>query len=234
MDSVAWATAVLDGHRTLAEKAFAAIHEGIVTGALAPGERLRVDELATTLGVSHLPVREAIRQLESIGLVEHIPHRGGRVTELSRTDLEALYEARLLLEPQLIARAAGRFTDADAATARASLDRLAESERRGDLRDVWSAHTDFHYGVYRLADSPWLIRLVTPLWESSQRYRLTMAPLNSERRRREAESEHEEMLEACIAHDADRARTTLGAHLMRTAELITEQMADEPVVGAVS
>jgi DNA-binding GntR family transcriptional regulator len=224
MDSTAWATAVLDGHRTLAEKAFAAIHEGIVTGALAPGERLRIEELAATLGMSHLPIREAIRRLESIGLAEHIPHRGGRVAELSLADLDSLYEARLLLEPELIARTAQRFSAADAQVAREFLDEQAQAEQRGELRDVWNAHTEFHFSLYRLSDSPWLLRLVTPLWESSQRYRMTVAPLNSERRRQEAQHEHEQMLDACIDHDGDRARRVLHEHLTKTAKLITEDM----------
>src|SRR5438309_3128515 len=117
-----WAPAALDGHRTLAEKAYSALHEGIISGALAPGERLRIEELAGALGMSHLPVREAIRQLESRGLVEHIPHRGGRVTEISLHDLTELYGARLLVEPALVARAAERFDVDDARRASEALE----------------------------------------------------------------------------------------------------------------
>jgi DNA-binding GntR family transcriptional regulator len=68
-----------------------------------------------------------------------------------------------------------------------------------------------------------------PLWESSQRYRLTMPPLNSERRREEAQSEHEQMLEACIAHDADQARVLLRDHLVKTANLIVQEMGGDSV-----
>src|SRR4029453_19191025 len=102
------------GHRTLAERAFSALHAGIVSGELAPGQRLRIDELADALEVSHLPIREAIRQLENRGLVQHTTHPGARVTELSLDDLRQLYDARLLIEPEVIRRAAVEFTDADA------------------------------------------------------------------------------------------------------------------------
>jgi DNA-binding GntR family transcriptional regulator len=219
-----WAAGVLDGHRTLGEKAFAALHEAIVSGALAPGQRLRIEELATALGMSHLPIREAIRQLEARGLVEHIPHRGGRVTELSLEDLRELYDARLLIEPEIISRAASTFTDDDAAAARDALARYAAAPTEGQMTEVWAAHTAFHFALYRPCRSRWLMRLVTPLWESSQRYRLTMPPLNSEMRRKESQREHEEMLAACIEHDAARASSVLHNHLVRTANLITGQM----------
>ncbi len=219
-----WAAAAFDGHRTLAEKAFAALHEAIVSGALAPGERLRIEELAGLLGMSHLPIREAIRQLESRGLVEHIPHRGGRVTEISLDDLRELYEARLLIEPEIISRAAETFSDDDASAAHAALARHAEASKHDQMTEIWSAHTAFHFALYGACRSSWLVRLVTPLWESSQRYRMTMPPLNSEMRRKEAQREHEDMLAACIAHDRARAATVLHNHLVRTANLITDQM----------
>ena len=94
-----WA-AIGDSHRTLAERAFSALRRGIVSGELAPGQRLRIEEIAAAMNVSHSPVREAIRQLESHGLVEHVPHRGSHVTGLSLDDLAQLYDARLHVEPE--------------------------------------------------------------------------------------------------------------------------------------
>ncbi|HEY8703725.1 MAG TPA: GntR family transcriptional regulator [Gaiellaceae bacterium] len=224
-----WAAAALDGHRTLAEKAYAALHEAIVSGALAPGQRLRIEELAGALGMSHLPIREAIRQLESRGLVQFTPHRGGRVTEISLEDLCELYEARLLIEPEIIARAAENFSDENAQTARTALSRHAEASKQGQMTEIWASHTAFHFALYDPCRSSWLLRLVTPLWESSQRYRMTMPPLNSDMRRKEAQREHEEMLAACEAHDGARAAIILHNHLVRTANLITDQMGGEAV-----
>ena len=225
----AWAAAALDGHRTLAEKAYAALHEAIVSGALAPGQRLRIEELAAALGMSHLPIREAIRQLESRGLVEHIPHRGGRVTEISLDDLRELYEARLLIEPDILARSAATFSEADAQAARAALTRLAEASTSDAMAELWAAHTAFHFALYTPCRSSWLLRLVEPLWESSQRYRMTIPPLNSDARRREAQREHEELLAACEAHDPQRAAAALYDHLVKTANLITDQMGGDTV-----
>ena len=107
-----------DDHRTLAERAFATLHEAIVTGVLAPGERLPIQELAGVLELSPMPIREALRQLDSLGLVENIPHRGARVTELSIDDLREDYDARLALEQLAVRHAAEKFTAEDAKLAR--------------------------------------------------------------------------------------------------------------------
>lgn len=224
-----WAAAAHDGHRTLGEKAYSALHEAIISGALEAGQRLRIEELAAQLGMSHLPVREAIRQLESRGLVEHIPHRGGRVTEISLNDLRELYEARLLIEPEIIVRSAETFSEEDAIAARAALARYAEASTQGHIAEIWAAHTAFHFCLYTPCRSRWLLRLAEPLWESSQRYRMTVPPLNSERRRTEAKLEHEEMLAACEGHDPARAATVLHNHLVGTANLITDQMGGDAV-----
>lgn len=222
-----WATAAADGPRTLGERAFDALHLAIINGDLGPGTRLRIEELAAMLEMSHLPIREAIRRLAGTGLVEHVPHRGATVAELSLEDLRQLSEARLLLEPEMIRHAARAFSESDERDARAAL--AAISATRADDNATWSAHTAFHFALYRPCGSEWMLRLVRPLWESSQRYRLTIPRLNSAQRRKEAAVEHKEMLDACVAHDADRAGDVLHNHLVKTVNLITDQMGGEHV-----
>jgi DNA-binding GntR family transcriptional regulator len=224
-----WAAAASKAPRTLAEQAYDALHLAIVNGDIAPGERLQIERLGTILGMSHLPIREAIRRLEGVGLVAHVPHRGASVAALSLDDLRELYAARLLLEPAVIARAASNFTEADAALARAALERQATAERERRNAEIWAAHTEFHFALYRPSRATWLLYLIEPLWNSSQRYRLTVAPLSSQQRRREAHREHKEMLAACTRGDADRAALVLHNHLVKTANLITDQMKGEHV-----
>jgi DNA-binding GntR family transcriptional regulator len=213
------------GHRTLAERAFATLHEAIVTGVLAPGERLPIEDLAEVLDMSPMPIREALRLLDSVGLVENIPHRGARVTELSIDDLREVYEARLALEPLAVRHAAENFTDADAQQA---ADRLADHVRASKQRalgPIWTTHTAFHFALYEAANSRWMLRLIHPLWESSERYRFAMLPvrLNLDKRR----LEHERILQACIDHDSGRASLELHNHLARTANMIAAQMGSE-------
>jgi DNA-binding GntR family transcriptional regulator len=208
------------GHRTLAEKAFGALHEAILTGRLRPGERLPIEELADVLDMSAMPIREAVRRLDAAGLVENIPHRGARVTELSIDDLAEVYDARLALEPLTVRRAAERFTDEQASTA---ADRLAALNRLPDDNSTatWAAHTAFHFALYDAAGSTWLLRLIRPLWETSERYRLA-APVK--RKLATRRGEHELILEACIDHDGDRAALALHDHLAMTANVVAKAM----------
>jgi DNA-binding GntR family transcriptional regulator len=213
------------GHRTLAERAFATLHEAIVTGVLAPGERLPIEDLAEVLDMSPMPIREALRLLDSVGLVENIPHRGARVTELSIDDLREVYEARLSLEPLAVRHAAENFTDADAARATDALAAHVKASRGRDLGRIWSSHTAFHFALYDAAKSRWMSRLIRPLWESSERYRFAMLPvrMNLDERR----FEHERILQACVAHEPAVAVRELHNHLARTANLIANQMDGE-------
>ncbi len=212
-------------HRTLAEKAFGALHQAILTGGLQPGERLPIEDLAEVLDMSAMPIREAVRRLDAAGLVENIPHRGARVTELSIGDLREVYEARLALEPLAVRRAAERFDDRSAAVAS---ERLAALNRLPDDNSVetWGAHTAFHFALYEAAGSNWLVRLIRPLWESSQRYRLA-APVK--RKLATRRGEHEAILQACVEHDPERAAQALYEHLTVTANLVASAMGGEPL-----
>ena len=213
------------GHRTLAERAFSALHEAIVTGVLAPGERLPIEELAEVLEMSPMPIREALRLLDSVGLVENIPHRGARVTELSIGDLREVYEARLALEPLAIRHAAENFTQDNAQFATERLAAHVRAMKQREPGPIWSTHTAFHFALYDAANSRWMSRLIHPLWETSERYRFAMLPvrMNLDKRR----VEHERILQACVDHDPDAAARELHNHLARTANLIANQMGAE-------
>ena len=159
--------------------------------------------------MSPMPIREAVRRLDAAGLVENIPHRGARVTELSITDLDEVYEARLALEVLAIRRAAERF-DAPTRRWRASacdaLDRMPDDNSAATS----AAHAAFHFALYGAADSAWLLRLIRPVWETSERYCLEVPQCRQLDARR---GEHEAILGACVAHDPDRAAAALHEHL---------------------
>ena len=211
------------GHRTLAEKAFETLHAAIITGRLRPGARLPIEELAEVLDMSPMPIREAVRRLDAAGLVENIPHRGARVTELSVTDLAEVTEARLALEVLAVRRAAERFDPGHEALAR---ERLAELEAMSDdnSAETSAAHAAFHFALYDAADSAWLIRLIRPAWETSERYCLEVPECRQLKSRR---WEHRAILESCIAHDADVAAIALHDHLATTANNISKAMGGE-------
>ena len=208
-------------HQTMAEAAVAELQEAILAGDLPPGSPLRLEELARSLGMSISPVREAVRQLEGLGLAVHVPHRGARVSELAIDDLHDAYEARLALEALAVRRAAARFTEEDAAHGRELLDAYAEAHRRSDPRAARRAHAEFHLSLYAASGSAWLVRLIRPAWENCERYRALSLSGRSLRQRRE---EHEAILAACARHDPDEAAERLRLHLSLTANLVARRM----------
>jgi DNA-binding GntR family transcriptional regulator len=209
----------------MAEAAVADLQEAILAGELAPGAPLRLEELARSLGMSISPVREAVRQLESLGLAVHVPHRGARVSELAIEDLRDTYEVRLALETLAVRRAAERFTEVDGAASTEHLERWAEAHKRSDSVEARRAHAAFHFSLYEASGSEWLVRLIRPAWENSERYRaLSLLSRGTLRRRRQ---EHEAILEACLRHDPDEAEKQLRLHLALTANLVAGRMGAE-------
>jgi DNA-binding GntR family transcriptional regulator len=221
-------TGPVRGHRTLAEKAYETLHTAIITGALRPGARLPIEELAEHLEMSPMPIREAVRRLDAVGLVENVPHRGARVMGLSVTDLAEVYEVRLALETRAIRRAAERFDDTWAEQARESLGVL---EAMADDTSVATseAHARFHFALYDAAGSVWLLRMIRPVWQVSERYALEWPQV---RRLSERSAEHREILAACEARDPDRAASALHDHLAATANSLAAAMSDQPLYGA--
>src|SRR3982075_1512968 len=109
-------------HRTMAEFALEQLREAIILGELPAGTPLRLEDLARQLGMSISPIREAVRQLEALGLAEHVPHHGAKVMPLDVEELRELFAVRLALEGMAVRRAAELFqaTDADATRAHLS------------------------------------------------------------------------------------------------------------------
>jgi DNA-binding GntR family transcriptional regulator len=209
-------------HRTLAEKAFGMLHDAIVSGALLPGERLPIEDLAAATGMSPMPIREALRRLDGVGLVENVPHRGARVADLSVEDLNEVYDSRLMLEVPAIGRAAENFSDEDAANAAEWLERLESAIKRENDAESLQAHTGFHFALYRAASSRWLVRLISPLWDSAERYRVSTAGTRLLFQSRV--DEHEKLLAACREGQTAVAEARLWNHLVRTANLISTEM----------
>jgi DNA-binding GntR family transcriptional regulator len=214
-------------HPTMAEAALAELQDSILSGELPAGSPLRLEELAARLGMSISPVREAVRRLESLGLAVHVPHRGARVSELALDDLRDTYEVRLVLEPLAVGRAARRFADRDAEAALAHLERYATAQERGDPRAARDAHTGFHFTLYGASGSAWLVRLIRPAWENSERYRA----VSRRRSTAEVEQEHLRILEACVEHEPDRAAAELTRHLAATANLAAQQLGADALFG---
>jgi DNA-binding GntR family transcriptional regulator len=198
----------------MAEFALEELREAIIMGELQPGTPLRLDELARSLGMSISPIREAVRQLEALGLAKHVPHQGARVLDFDIDELRDLFAVRLTTESIAVRRAAERFTDADAETARAHLCRLDETRGAHDAREPMRAHTDFHFTLYEAADCPWLLGLIRPAWARSERYRPALFTLTTAGDLQERHRQMDErLLVACIQREPETAAQALYDHL---------------------
>lgn len=210
--------------RTLAEHAVRAIEEAILRGDLEPGQRLVLDDLARDLDMSPMPVREALRRLETLGFVQSQAHRGSRVREVSAEDLLDLYRARLPLEVMAIRLAAQRFSDEDVERAERELAKYTMWYERGDPIAAREAHLEFHFTLYAASGSSWLQHAIRPLCQYGERYR--MARIRARGSVKSREQEHRRLLDACRDHDPVRAGEELTKHLLLTIELSLPEMVE--------
>ncbi|TMK23580.1 MAG: GntR family transcriptional regulator, partial [Actinobacteria bacterium] len=167
-------------------------------------ERLRESIILGELGMSISPIREAVRQLEALGLAEHVPHHGAKVMGLDVEELRELFSIRLAIETMAVRRAAERFDEDDEAAARAHLAVYDEARHRADTLAAMREHTAFHFTLYEAAQSSWLLRLIRPCWDSCERYRPVLLAEKGALQDRHEELDVE-LLSACAAHAPDRA-----------------------------
>jgi DNA-binding GntR family transcriptional regulator len=215
-------------HRTMAEAALERLREAIILGELTPGTPLRLEDLANSLGTSISPVREAVRRLEALGLAEHIPHHGAKVTGLDVEELRELFSVRLALETLAVRRAAELFTAEDAVTARAQLEASDAARHAGDVREAVRTHTAFHFALYEASRSVVLLRLIRPAWDSCERYRPVLLEEKGDLQERHAALDGE-LLEACVAHDPDRAGAALRDHLELATAIFSVELAGRDI-----
>jgi DNA-binding GntR family transcriptional regulator len=185
------------------------LHRGIVTGAIPGGTRLVQSSIAAELAVGTWPVRAALRELAAEGFVRFDRRGGAVVRELCRTELEDIYEIRMMLEPVATARAAKSASQAGLWPA---IQLLAAMETEAD-GTRWAEHNASFHNIIALAgNSPRLAAILTNLRELSTRY-ITHSVLAVPDRARHANAEHEEILRAVIAHDPGAAADAVLRHL---------------------
>lgn len=204
--------------QTAGDQAEAALFDAIMDGRIRAGAPLPAQELAEQLGMSAMPVREALRRLAGLGLVEIVAHKGAWVRELSLEDLRDTYFTRIGIESLALREAARGFGAADGDRARAALHDHAEAVARGDRVLARDAHERFHFALYRAAGSQWLMRSLEPAWRNSERYRVA-SMRDAEHVRRRAE-EHLGMLAALERGDGEEAAALLAVHLRSSADLV--------------
>ncbi|MET9709881.1 GntR family transcriptional regulator [Nocardiopsis alba] len=198
------------GSAPLTRATEAAIREGIISGRYAPGARLRERELSEELGVSRLPVREALRNLRHDGFIMTSAHKGATVRTMSADDVDELFDLRTRLEPFAAERAARRYAEGyvhEGLTA--AMEATAEATESGSLEHIMTANADFHASVVEAAGHGLLSELMAPVLSRS-RWLFAMTAFRDPHLEFQA---HHEIYHA-ISHGNDRlARLTMAAHI---------------------
>ncbi|NKJ08394.1 FCD domain-containing protein [Rhizobium sp. SG741] len=209
---------------TQADQVHSQLRSAILSGALAPGERIRMNFIASDKSVSLGAVREALSRLAAEEIVIATAQRGYRVASLSAEELNDLTETRIALE-QICLRASiaeGSVEwEASLAAALHRLLRMPEFEN-GDclqLSMAWSqAHDSFHTALVSGARSVWMNKFRSSLYRQAERYRRLSVPLRTGDR--DVAGEHRQLCEAALARDAESACALMRTHLMRTSEIL--------------
>ncbi|MFT4084812.1 MAG: GntR family transcriptional regulator [Nocardioides sp.] len=197
-------------HQRVADVVFDKLHERIVGGQLAPGDRIDPTEVAASLGVSRTPVREALLQLEAQGLVERLPYRGVVVTAVDAADVEDIAALRIHLETMAVRAALPHLTEDDTRHMESIHRELLAAVASPDAQRSFSElNRDFHLTLYRAAGSPTLLRLISDLSARAERLRL-----HFDVRHGRAMDDHARILAACQTGDVDEAVAATRDHIL--------------------
>ncbi len=199
------------------------LEEDIVSGRFAPGERLDEVSLATSFGVSRTPVREVLQRLASSGLVELRPRRGAIVAQISIGRLVEMFEVMAELEGMCGRLAARRMTAAEHATLNAALEECRRTAAAGDADAYYYENQRFHHVIYDGSHSGFLAEQARALHRRLEPYRRLQLRVRS--RLATSLSEHERVVEALLAGNAEGAEHALKAHVAIQGERFSDLLA---------
>jgi len=207
--------------RNLSDQLVDLVRERILSGRVAPDGPNRQDALAAAMGISKIPLREALARLEQEGLLKSQANRGFFVRSLNRVEADEVYALRLKLEPDVMALAAERADEAEHQAAINTLATLYQvTDEGGD--GVGAFNRAFHMALLRPSDQPLSVNILERLHILSERYvRKHLEPLGRDER---ANDEHREMLDAWLARDSQLIRELTVAHIRKTMDDLMVQL----------
>lgn len=207
----------------MTEQITAELRRRILAGQLAEGAVLRQERLAGELGVSRIPLREAIRHLEAEGLVVSALHKGTSVSRLSPSELEELFGIRMQLETWLFEAAMPRMTEADFAACEALTD---EAARTGDVSNWADLNWRFHAALYQASGSRIALKLLRSVHDNAARYvNRQLAVVRDVEREL---SDHHAILAYARLGDVERGTDMLRRHIARVSRTLSASFSAEP------
>ncbi len=187
-------------YSTISEIVLNEIRKDILSGKLTPGTKIDQNQLKERFGVSVIPLREALKRLQSEGYVDSVPHRGVHVKPLCREEIEDLYLVRAEVEALAARLALDKLTEADVGELKKLFDQMSKLTAARAFKRVLNLNHKFHYTIYRACGRRHLLKILDDLWNRSSRYRNVVTVQPSRARR--AIEEHRKILNACINRDA--------------------------------
>lgn len=218
---------------TFAERVYRLLRRDLIEGEIAPGQSLRLEFLKQRYGSSFSPIREALNRLQSERLVLSTTSRGFRAASFSRAQMRDAAETRILIDCEAMRRSLTNGDDAWETALVTAFHALTLAARRrqappeGEPDESGSElleqrHLSFHQALISACDSPWLMELSLQMYTHTERYRRPTLRLRPGLggMERDVAKEHQALMDAALARDADRAVALLAQHYRKTVELI--------------
>ena len=215
-------------HKPLKEEIFDALHRQIIAGKYVPGDWLRQEDIATQMGVSMTPVREALDLLVATGLAERVPYRGVRVREMSTKNIVEAYGMRLVLEALIARDAAMNITPEQVSTLKKILDEMKRQVKLNEMPRERQLSREFHSTIAEASGNDLLVKLYAvvanafPDWLLYEAlYRIPELLANSVAQTYE---EHTAILDALVNGDADKAAQSSIEHVLDSGKWLEEYL----------
>lgn len=212
----------MDEFLPLRDVVFNTLRKAILTGQLKPGERLMEVHLASRLGVSRTPIREAIRKLELEGLVIMIPRRGAEVARITEKSLKDVLEVRRALDALSVELACDRITQEDISRLLEACGAFERAVREGDASVIASEDVALHDIIVEATGNVRLQQLVNNL--SEQMYRFRFVYIKEESQHDNLIAEHREIYESIVSRDKERAAAAARLHIDNQERSIIRQI----------
>jgi DNA-binding GntR family transcriptional regulator len=215
---------------TLSEAVLLELRQLLIRGRFAPGEHIRVDQMAAEFGVSALPVREALRVLVAEERVDYSPHRGYRLSSLDIQGVEEVFLMCRLLEAEALRRGVPLMGAKGVRRMRALLERLETEAAELPLWERVAIHQDFHFVPVEHADLPRIEALLRRLWGHTDHYR-SLYFFHDADQASIVNEDHRELVEACATGDGDLAVAVSDRHREHVIERVRLAMSIDTPAG---
>ncbi len=201
---------------SLSTQIYNAIRAGILEGKYSEDEFLQEIRISEEFGVSRTPVREALKQLEQEGLVEFMPNRTAKVSNISIEDIEDIYEIRSLIEGLAARWAAEKITDEEIECMQESIELAEFYTIKGNAENLTKEDSNFHQLLYSACNSKYLQHILTDFHQYSRMARVKS--LSDRERSLKALEEHKAIFEALKEHNAEKAEKFANQHVRNAKE----------------